>query len=428
LKRYLIPLLIFTAALFPVFSADFGLTIDANTAAAHTVGEVFEIESLTYSTKVALWANAMLSEGYTFEFQGSYTFSDRRVFFLELDQLQFNGRFIIPGDSPSSVSFKIGRLAFSDFSGKVFSHKGDGLSLNWGGGNVSISAFGAYTGLLQMPSNSIIMSASDLADSAVDPVPFWGPLGVPRIVEGVRITLPELFAQQTLILSGIFQQDLRAPANLDSGGNTMNTIYAGLGLTGPIPVIPSLFYSIYGYGNFGSYGSEKILSFIAGTGVNYLIPSFLSSRIVVDFIYSSGDADHEQFYEGNTSGYSTAFIPITAAPAGMIFTAQQTNLFYVSGTYSMKPFADSSSTALNNTLVMIKSTGFFRSTTGAISTGGIKTNESGLYLGTEIDISIMARLLSDLGFSINGGVFLPSSIMELTSPQIKASVALSLSM
>ena len=428
MKKILLLIFLTASVLFSVSAADFGFTLDTAPALGYTTGDAFDWSGLTYSVKAALWANGSLNREVTAEFQGSYTFTESRVFSLELDQLQLNGRFTIPGRTASTLAVKAGRLAFSDFSGKVFSHKGDGLSFDWGLPWISISAFGAYTGLIQGPANSILMSASDVADRNIDPVPMWGPLGAPRLVEGVTVSFPELFAQQTLVVSGVFQQDFRAAADLVSGGSNLHTFYAGLGFMGPIQPVPSLYYSVYGYGNTGWYGDNTILAFLAGGSLNYFIPTFFSSRLALDVMYSSGDADQAEFYEGNTAGYSNAFIPVTPAPAGMIFTSQQTNIFYLSGTCSMKPFSGSDVTALKNILIMLKPTGFFRSTSGAISTGGVKADETGLYLGTEIDLSIMARVFSDLGLSINGGVFIPSSIMEITAPQIKASAALSLSM
>ena len=414
-------------AVMAVSAADFGVTVDANYSLPFTAGEAFDINLQIYSVKSALWANGSFNEDMSLELQGSYTLTESRVFFMELDQFQFNGKYYIPGETEGIMNIKMGRLPFSDFSGKVFGHTGDGMSISLGYPSVSATIFGAFTGALQMPSNAIMMTASDVASTAVDPVPFWGPPGVPRIVEGITFTFPEIVGQQNLIISGIFQQDLRWQENLVEGGNRLNTYYAGVGFMGPIPGVASLFYSLYGYGNTGSYGENIVLAFLAGTSVNYLIPTFMSSRISLDFLYSSGDADHQNFYEGNTAGYSTAFIPITGAPAGLVFTDQQTNLFYISGSYSLKPFSGGSIEPLRNTLFLLKPTAFFRSTAGPVQAGGVTAGETGLYLGTEIDLSIMARFFSDLGFSINGGVYIPSAIMEITSPQIKASAALSLS-
>ncbi len=427
-KRTIIFLLLIRVTVMGISAADFGLTTDATSSLPYTSGTDIDWTGLTYTVKSALWANGRLSDELTGEVQGGFTITESRVFLLELDQLQLAGSFILPGSPAGALSFKAGRISFSEFSGKVFVHTGDGISFEYGLPGMSMSAFGAYTGLLQGPSSTILMNNSDVAAQAVTPLPLWGPLSSPRIVEGVSFTFPELFAQQTLILTGIFQQDMRPVDEFVTGDSAINTFYAGFGLMGPIQPVASLFYSIYGYGNTGWYGSNTILSYIAGGGINYLMPKFLSSRFALEFTYSSGDADQSVFYEGNTAGYSNSFIPITPAPAGLVFTAQQTNLFYLSCGYSIKPFSMTGSAALQNTVVLLKGIGFFRSTTGAISTGGVKTGETGLYLGTEADLSIMARFLSDLGFSLSGGVFFPSDIMETTSPQIKATVAVSLSM
>ena len=428
MKKIIILFLILTVFVFYSFAADFGLTVDSNAAVEHTFSEAFDWSGLTYTVKAALWGNASLVDDATVEFQGSYTFSDSRAFTLELDQLQLTGTHIIPGENgDSTLLIKVGRFPFSDFSAKVFSHTGDGFSLALNYPLMSVSAFTAYTGFLQQPSSAVLMSESDIADIAIDSIPMFGPLASPRIVEGLNITFPELFAKQTLVLSGVFQQDMREVENLTAGGNRLNTYYAGGGIMGPLFGNNSLFHSVYGYGNFGSYGSNTILAYIAGGSLNYFMPAILSSRLSLDFMYASGDADHTEFYEGNTAGYSEMFVPITPAPAGIIFTAQQSNLFYISGAYSLKPFVNSDIVCIENTLVMLKPIVFFRSTTATVSSGGVLSDSSDLYLGTEVDLILMARFLSDLGLSIGSGIFFPSAAMETSSFQIKGSIALSLS-
>ena len=428
MKKITMILLITLAFTLPAAGADFGLTIDAAPSVLWDTGDPLDLSGLTYTVKAALWGNGKISDELNFELQGGYTLKETRAFLLELDQLQLNGKFTKSELLPGTLSFKAGRLPFSEFSGKVFSHTGDGLSLELGLTSLSISAFAAYTGLLQAPACSILVSRSDIADQSLSPVPLFGPLGPPRLIEGAALTFPEIAGQQTLIISGLFQQDLRSDADLVATGSRVDTIYAGLGLMGPLPLLPSLFYSLYGYGNTGSYGSSTIWAFLAGGGINYFMPEFLSSRIAVDALYSSGDADHSEFYEGNTAGDSLAFVPLVPSQAGLIFTAQQTNLFYISGSFSMKPFNDSDILGIKNTLLLLKVTGFFRSTVGAISTGGVNTGSDELYLGTEADLTVLARFLSDLGCSLSGAVFVPSTAMQSATPQIKISAALSLSM
>ncbi|MBN2628347.1 MAG: hypothetical protein JXA95_16905 [Spirochaetales bacterium] len=412
--------------LFPIYSFDFGVTLDGNTSLPLSLGTDVDLASdLSYGGKASFWANGNVNSETSLEFQGSYTYSQTRPFFLELNTLQYGGQFFLSGKTPGILNIKAGRTSFSDFSGKVFSHSGDGISLGLDYPGINISLFGAYAGFLQQPSNSILMTQSDVADSAVDPVPLWGPLGVPRAIEGIALTIPAPIPDHTLLLSGIFQQDFRSDDRLASGGSRMNTYYAGLGMMGPI--VPSLYYSFYGYGNTGSYGSETILAYLAGGGINYFIPTFHSSRLTLDALFSSGDGDHTSFYEGNQSGYSTAFVPITSAPAGTIFTAQQTNLFYISSSYSVKPFSGSPHKGLANFLALAKGTAFFRSTPGAISTGNTDSERDGLYLGTEADLNLVLRPTSDLGLSFGGGIYFPSLNMASQAIQVKASAAFSLS-
>ena len=86
------------------------------------------------------------------EFQGSYTFSDSRVFTLGIDQLQISSKTVVETENEMiSMLFKAGRLPFSDFSGKVFSHTGDGMSVDWNLPSMALSVFCAASGLLQQP-------------------------------------------------------------------------------------------------------------------------------------------------------------------------------------------------------------------------------------------------------------------------------------
>ncbi len=421
MKRTVIIALLIIILTGTAYGYDFGLTVDASPAMLFNSGQTeVDWSGLSYTIKSAGWANGKINKALSYEFQGSYTFKDSRAFLLELDQLKLQGKYSLDDGGLGNLSFKAGRFSFSDFSTKVFSHTGDGIFIDWALPAVSFSMFTAYTGLIQGPAATIIMSHSDLSAQAVDPVPVWGPFASPRLVEGLRITFPALFAGQTLILSGLFQQDLHTDAQIVSGGNRLNTYYAGAGLMGPIPILPSFFYSAYGFWNGGSYGDNQILAYIAGGGLNYLIPAFLSSRVSVEGHYSSGDADYSGFYEGNTSGFSTMYTPVTPIAAGVIFTAQQSNLFYFSALYSMKP--------VKSTMIMLKGTTFFRSTAGPVSTGNTSADSTGLYLGTEANLNVMMRLLSDLGMSAGGNVFFPSSVMLDQSIQFKVTASVSLSL
>ena len=427
MKNILLTLLLLLTAIIPAVAADFGVTVDSSYGISFNTKTAVDWEDANYSVKASLWANSKMGDDITLEMQGSYTFNQDRTFFVEFDRLEISGKFVGDQEGDGVVSLNLGRMIFSEFSGKVFSHMGDGFKVKYTLPSVSIETYLFYTGLLQSPSSSINLNISDeLAQNPVE-IPLFGPAATPRLIEGIQITLPELFAQQTIILSGVFQQDFRSETELNENlDNSINTIHAGFGISGAIPALKSFFYTLYGYGNTGWYGDVTMLAFLAGGSINYFIPQLASSRIMIEGLYSSGDADYESvFFQGNTSGYDTAFKPLTPSAGGTVFSAQQTNLFYGSLSYSLKPFTSSRSLTLKNILLLAKGTAFFRSTTGVIYETEIDSEETGKYLGTEIDLNIMMRLLSDLGFSINSGIFFPSDILN-SVPQIQATAALSL--
>jgi hypothetical protein len=76
---------------------------------------------------------------------------------------------------------------------------------------------------------------------------------------------------------------------------------------------------------------------------------------------------------------------------------------------------------------------YFRSTFSEIGLAYVDTSSKGMYLGTEIEVSLVARVFSDLGLSLRTGVFLPGtgSFGVFTSerkPEFLAKVELSTSL
>ena len=66
---------------------------------------------------------------------------------------------------------------------------------------------------------------------------------------------------------------------------------------------------------------------------------------------------------------------------------------------------------------MVGARAFFRDPVPLLLTGtaadilvkNLNPGSNALYLGTEIDLGVAARLFSDLGVSVTGGLFLPST-------------------
>jgi len=135
----------------------------------------------------------------------------------------------------------------------------------------------------------------------------------------------------------------------------------------------------------------------------------LYSKIELNLLYSSGDSDYDGFYEGNTAGNSTQFLPISRPSLGLLFSPQVSNIFFAQLSYSIKPFSGTQSPLLRNIQTLLNGTTFFRSTTGSISESGIDPGSGVSYLGTEVDLIINFRPLSDLGFILSNGIFFPNN-------------------
>jgi len=208
------------------------------------------------------------------------------------------------------------------------------------------------------------------------------------------------------------QMDMRDDSDLTTGGK-LDTQYFGLTISGPI--LSSLFYDSFAYLGTGQSHSGiaddySVLSFLGSAGLRYYMEDFLFSRMSFRFLYSSGDSDYTtSFTEGNTSGDSSNFVPISGKSTGLVFSPSLGNIFLTQLSYSLKPFSSMGNSVLKNIQLELTDVNFFRSTTGLISESGIDPASDSLYLGTEIDGTVNFRPFSDLGVSLSTGVFIPNN-------------------
>ena len=403
----------------PVMGAVLLFFISAGTAPALDFGATLEnatgfvkdpVPEFTQRNTLALWFSGDFGN-LSLDAQGSYTFTLDRYYLFTVDVLDFGGEFLFEGGTPVALSFDAGRFVFSDFSGKLFDHRADGLRVGIGLPRLTITAEGAFTGLIQVPNSTVVLSISDRLDQTAPGTV----LAAPRLVESLTVEFPEILGRQTITLSALLQQDLRPAGNLAPGGGPVHTQYFGLGLEGPI--VRPLYYNAFFYLNTGWTGAGNILAFLSGAELDAYFVEALASRIGAQFVYASGDADYTSLYEGNTSGSGTGFLPVSAYTPMLVFTPRLSNLFFGRLLYSFKPFANTRSGAARNLQIEVSAAPFFRSVAGPISEGGVDAASTSLYLGTEADIVIRARPLSDLGLGLSFGIFFPGTAM--TDPTIR---------
>jgi hypothetical protein len=405
------------AVLFLVFSGlflfgfDYGAIIE-NATSLNWTDELV----VTQKDKLSLWIDIGKSERFDLAIQGSCTFSLDMLYLFDLDFLYHSGE--VPGilGKRSLLSFNAGRIIQSDFTGYVLDHRSDGLAITTTNPAFNLTLSAGYTGLLLKPVSYINMSKGDVLD-LIDDTEFRAP---PRLIEVVTLSFPELFCRQNIDLSFVGQQDFRKDV-LQEGitvespaeGGAVNTRHVGIGLSGP--VVPSLYYEMFGYFGTGStltyitgsYKKTLILSYLLGGEINLFLEKIRFARLTARVLFSSGDEDFDGYTDGNKEGYAQFFIPISLSSFGLIFSPQLGNIFLAELSGSIKPFAGRRAGEKFQTI--LKGITFFRTTTGPVSEAGIDPASTALYLGTEVDAIINFRPFSDFGTSLSFGCFLPNN-------------------
>jgi hypothetical protein len=220
---------------------------------------------------------------------------------------------------------------------------------------------------------------------------------------------------QNITLAGIAQQDIHESTDVIQSydqerdptvGGWLNTYYGGLGLSGTL--LPALYWRSFGvfgtgwtlYHTGSFYEFALILSYAAGGALRMAVENPLPIRFELGGVFASGDGDHDSFLEGNTAGHSLAFVPISQAASGLIFSPALTNIAIAEATLAVQPVRDRMS-------VEVTGFGFARPTVAPISEAGLDPDSSSRYLGTEIDGRLDFVLFSDVSLAIRGGVFIP---------------------
>lgn len=403
----------------PAVAFDFGGTVGNTTEASVPFdGDT----SIGQGNSLSLFARHAFSEELEVVARARYEYRLDTVFAEEtdtevdwwqgdLDALYARGRFTTAGETPALVDLQAGRFRLREFSGVLLAERADGVRATFGTADGDVTIGAGFTGLLMKESSDLLLSQADVSDDA-DEDEFLAP---PRLLGIIAFSLPDFIAGQSFDVSVVGQGDLRDEDDLPEGQGTLHTVYAGVGVSGP--VVSTLFYDLYGYfgggrtlsdlGGFYTY--KPIQSYLVGANLQYFMPEAAQSVVSLGYLYSSGDKDHGSFYEGNTEDASTAFVGLTPPGFGAVFSPRLGNLMVTDLSYSAKPLAGTGNRSLEEFQTELSILGFFRPTTGVISEPGINPASDDLYLGTEIDLALNFRPFSDLGLSLVNGIFFPNN-------------------
>lgn len=383
------------------FEGDFGVTLDTSTVVSGGVVDA----SADSVYKASIWGELFqaTSKGGSLDLvaQGSYRYTADRPYIFDLDLLRFTGLFSAALGDGTAVELKAGRFNFSDATKLILNQTMDGaqISLLFSGFQVRLA--GAYTGFILNPSSSIRISADDQLE-ANDNSEFFGPK---------RIVAMASLGSDGFALQALAQFDMR-----DGGSETIDTQY--LGIVGTPRLTPNLYldYNLtasYGQSTVGSK-TTNLISALGGFGLRFYAEELAASRAHATVTYATGFTPVVLLLED----FSVEdFRPITQPPTGLAFSPRLANLLSLDVGYSFRPFFKNSSTVLSNIQPLVGARVFFRDpvpllvsgTPADILVSDLKPGSNALYLGTEIEAGVQARIFSDLGLSVRGGYFLPSA-------------------
>ena len=385
-----------TGGVLAAQEATWGGTIDSSGSLEIT--DDFGDPTWEISASTALWGRTLFPVGEDAEIavtgQVSYTWSDDRLYLVDVDAFRLAGRY--PGlfGASSVVRATAGRFLMSDISSFIVNERIDGLEVELAFPAARIGLSAAYTGLLLNPVSSIVMTEADLADTG-DGDEFFG---ARRLIGKAELSFPEFFARQTATVSAIGQWDLR---DAEQDEETIDSGYFGIAFDGPIG--PGLFYeltsSLSPWTTRLNNGTEQGLGLLLSTRLRYFRPDWLSSQFGLSGVMASG-----------AGPVLDQFVTITRADVGIILDLPVRNIAFGEVSYSVVPFQTARNRVLRDLQVGVSSRTFFRVSTDEVpDTSGIDPLSDGRLIGTEAMLDLGWRLLSDLGMSLGGGVFIPAT-------------------
>jgi hypothetical protein len=380
---------------------DFGVTLDTSTVLSSGV-----IDTTAESQyRAAIWGELFQATGKGGSLdliaQGSYRYTAERPYIVDLDLFRFTGLFSAAFGEGTAVELKAGRFNFSDATKLILDQTLDGVQVSLLFSGFQVMLAGGYSGFILNPSSNVRISGDDWLE-VTDNTVFFGPK---------RLVAQAMIGSDGFALQALAQFDMRG-----SGGEIVNTQY--LGIAGTPRLSPNFYldYNLtasYGQSTVGSK-TTNLISALGGLGVRFYAEKLAASRAHVRVTYATGFTPVVLLLQDFSL---EDFRPISQPTIGLAFSPRLANLLYLDVGYSFRPFFSNPSSILSNIEPLVGARVFLRDpvpllvsgTPADILVNDLNPSSTALYLGTEIEAGILARIFSDLGLSVKGGVFLPNS-------------------
>ncbi len=393
-----IALLVVSVASVTAFDYDYGGSLDNTTVLGFS--EMYDETEVDQNIRLGAWFFGVerFETGSTLEVTatGSYSATEDRPYVFDVDLLRARG--IFPGalGSSSLLQATVGRTGFSDPTGLILNHVADGAVVNLTYPRVRLRLGGAYTGLLISPSSSIRISDTDYFEESTDDE-FFGPKRAIGLFDA---------SFGGLTLFGLAQQDLRD----EDDGDTIDTRY--LGINGTVRLGQSGYWDGFlvassGQSTVGSADNE-FYAFALGTGFRFFIEEWRFSQASIRGLYASPFLPVEDVVGFNIN----EFKPINEPTLGLAFSPRLSNLLLTELAYSLRPFADPERRhpTLDDFEAKIVGRGFFRGYIGDSNyIADFNPESDSLFMGTEVELGVAARVFTDLGLGLRTAVFVPAT-------------------
>ncbi len=384
------------------FDWDWGGSIDNTTQFGFS--QMYDETQWTQNLRLGLWVTGLqqLNSGgsVTMTAAGSYRFTDERDYIFDVDLLRAVGRYPGALGPRTTLTATLGRTPFRDPTGLVLDHLADGGIVVLALPRTSLRLGAAYTGLLLSPSSNIRMSNIDYTEQGTDDE-FFGPKRAIGLLE---------FGFRNTTLFTLAQMDLRDSD--DPGEDVVNTQY--FGITGTARFGRSTYWDNLLIVNMGQTetgaAEDNLFGFVVGTGLRYFNEDLRFSRASFRALFTSPYLPVEEFIGFDID----TFTPISEPTLGLVFTPRISNLIFAELDYSLRPFAGPVRGPLDQLQVGTAARAYFRGRFAGFTNdpdfvGQIDPDSDSMYLGTEVELGVATRVLSDLGLGLRTGVFLPGS-------------------
>ncbi len=189
-----------------------------------------------------------------------------------------------------------GRFFYSDLSNYVYGQNADGLLLDYSGIHLGVSAFGAYTGLLNSHTTSMISSdAFGDEDAFEKDTDVLYDLAEKYVVGALTLRLKNLAGHD---ISGQFLGTFRVE------NNPFNRMYATVSFNGP--VVRGVYYNAGTTFGFYSYdGSSVKTSNLSNASLTYYTSGSIPASVGLSGVYASGEQGGLSPFIGFTKATAT---------------------------------------------------------------------------------------------------------------------------